>query len=259
MIRQISRKEYNLIKEFIQEDIGRNYFILLGLSSEKTPYDKIYGEFQNDELVAVLFRRHSGTLQFYALESFDVDSFIELISTMDYNSLISPRSFSDRFLEKGIFFSAKDGAYISKLAHNQKLKIKDNEYSVRNIKTQDLDEIVNLYKGCFQSFSPKEVMAEKLEENRGRGVCIEENGEIISVAQTDFETEDAALIVGVATKREYRGRGLATLCLKSLILDLQEEKKDLYLQYDNLDAGKIYERLGFRIIDQVRHYKKKHQ
>ncbi len=68
---------------------------------------------------------------------------------------------------------------------------------------------------------------------------------------------DAAVIVGVATSKDYRCKGLATECLQVLCSRFLKEGKDLYLQYDNLEAGKIYERLGFRNVDQVIHYRKK--
>ena len=99
-------------------------------------------------------------------------------------------------------------------------------------------------------------MEEKLKSKRGRGICIEEDVEILSVGQTDFEIEDAAIIVGMATRKKHRHKGMASQCLQKLCKDLLEEGKDLYLQYDNFQAGKIYERQGFEIIDQVVHLSK---
>ncbi len=39
-------------------------------------------------------------------------------------------------------------------------------------------------------------------------------------------------------------------------LGILNEKKDLYLQYDNFKTEKIHEKLGFKVIDQVYHYNK---
>lgn len=256
MIKEIFLNDHNQVQKFIEKDIARNYFILLGLGSKKPVYDKIYGEYHGDELIAVLFRRNSGTLQFFATGEFDVDGFVNIISTLEYDGLIGPRSFCDKFLNKGVFSIAKEGAYISKLDSNHKMNPFKNKNHIRNIGVEDLDHIVNLYKKIFKSFSPKEVMEEKLIDKRGRGVCIEEDGMIISIAQTDFETKNGTVIVGVGTDEDFRCKGLATECLLSLCSTLLEEGKDLYLQYDNLEAGKIYERLGFSRIDQVFHYKR---
>ena len=256
MIIKIQSDKYNSIKSFLEQDIGRNYFILLGLASKKKVFENIYGEYDNSGLKALLFKRKSGTLQFFAPGEFHVEEFVALISTLNYNGLIGPRSYCHRFLNKGIFTSMENGAYISKLDRSYKMKSFNIEDNIRNIEIEDLYQIVELYEKVFKSFSSLEVMEEKLTKNRGRGICIEEDGRIISVAQTDFETGDGAVIVGVATDPGYQHKKLATKCLQLLCKDLLKEGKNIYLQYDNLEAGKIYERLGFKPIDQVVHYEK---
>lgn len=256
MIREIPISEYYIVKEFISVDIARNYFLLLGLNGKKEVYDKIYGQFDGIQLKAALFRRKTGVLQFFSTDNFDLEGFVNLIKTLDNNSLIGPKSYCDAFLDKGIFERFKEGAYLSKLEKDFIIKPSKTKYHIRYITVDDLEEIVEIYKTLFESFSPKDVMERKLLDHRGRGVCIEIDGKIVSVAQSDFETEDAAVIVGVATDSDYQGKGLATECLQSLCDTLQNEGKDLYLQYNNMDAEGIYEKLGFKKIDRVRHYYK---
>lgn len=257
MIREIFPKDHDLVFQFVEKDIARNYFILLGLKDKRQVYDRIYGEYVEDELKAILFKRKSGILQFFALGQFDLNGFVNLISTLQYTGLIGPKSYCNNFIDRGLFQFAKDGACISKLNKNSKIELINSKYKTSKISVGDLDEIVELYKDTFSSFASKEMMEEKLNTKRGRGICIEENGEIVSVIQTDFETSDAAVIVGIATRKDYRAKGLATECLKILSKSLINEGKDLYLQYDNLEAGKIYEKLGFKIIDHVIHLNKK--
>lgn len=256
MIIEIQPKDYNVVKKFAEKDIARNYFILLGLSGKKQVYHKIFGQYEDGNIKALLFLRKSKTLQFFAPGEFDEDGFVDLISSLEYHGLIGPRSYCDDFLDRGIFSSSSEGAYISKMNKDYIIEPYEKHPNIRDIRIEDLDEIVELYIRSFTSFSSKEVMEEKLHNNRGRGVCIEEKGKIISIAQTDFETKDGAVIVGVATIEDNRCKGLATQCLQVLCSSLLKEGKDLYLQYDNLEAGKIYERLGFKIMDQVFHYKK---
>jgi predicted GNAT family acetyltransferase len=99
-------------------------------------------------------------------------------------------------------------------------------------------------------------MEERIKSGRGRGLCIRRNGKIVAVAQSEFEMDTSALIVGVATDPASQGKGLGSTCVEALCSQLLKEGKDLYLQYDNMDAGRIYERLGFRPFDQVKHYEK---
>lgn len=256
MIKEIKLDDYKLLQAFLEKDIGRNYFILLGLMGNKRVYDKIYGQYEEGDLRGVLFKRKSGTLQFFAPGDFHVEEFIRLISTLEYKALIGPRSYCDKFLEAGLFRSFKEGAYISKLNLDYKIKDFKAKNKIRAIELEDLDEIVNLYKDVFKSFSSKEIMEEKLRTGRGRGIAIVRHGEILSLAQTDFETRDGGVIVGVATRHEERGKGLASECIQVLSRTLQKEGKDVYLQYDNIGAGRIYESLGFKAFDQVIHYEK---
>lgn len=256
MIREILKEKYNQLYEFLQEDIARNYFILLGLLSKKEIFEIIYVEFHGDTLVAALFKRKSGTLQFYAPSDFDIDGFVMIMSKLEFNCLIGPKSYCDLFLHKGVFSIVKDEGYISKLNRESAIFPIEGKLSIKELMVEDLDKVVKLYDDVFHSHSPKEAMEEKINLGRGRGFYIEANGELISVVQTEFETKHVAVIVGVATNKYHRNKGLASELLKHLINCLLSEGKDIYLQYDNLDAGRIYEKIGFKVIDYISHYYK---
>ncbi len=252
MIREIKNiDEMKQVYSLASLDKARNYFILLTLDGNINLYDSIYGQWDDDnKLIATLLKRKSGTLQFYAKGSFDIEGFSKLISTLDYKAMIGPKSILDNFLNKGLFTHKIDGGFISE---RENIKVEDEMdiSDVEGIGVGDLDSVVDLYKKVFSSFSSKDIMEEKLITNRGRGVCIKKGKKIISVAQTDYETEDSALIVGVATDPDYRNQGYATKCVKVLVKELNRK---LFLQYDNPDAGRIYDKIGFKVIDRVRHY-----
>lgn len=257
MIKEIKSTSFDMLKETVEEsDIARNYFILLGLNSKKKVYDKVYGEYEGKVLKAALFIRKSGLLQLFMPGDFDLEGFTDLINSLDCSKLIGPGQYCHSFFENGTFATAIPGAYIAKLGKCIMPEQIDNRILLRSIGIQDLDEIVKLYDRVFDSFSSKDVMETKLSTGRGRGICIEMGDRIVSVAQSDFETKTGALIVGVATDPGYRNKGLATLCTEYLSGTLQKEGKDIYLQYDNPNAGKIYDRLGFKVIDRVIHYSK---
>jgi len=78
--------------------------------------------------------------------------------------------------------------------------------------------------------------------------------EILSTASYVAETDKSAMIIAVATRKgsEYRGKGLATLCLNKLLNDLKEKKKTACIYYDSPAAGRIYQKLGFKEIGKWR-------
>jgi len=256
LIKAVLPEEYSQVYEFIRQDNARNYFMRLGFESGKPVYEKIIGEWDEEgRLKAVLLKRLSGNMQFYSKGDFDTAGFVECISQIAFDALISPSSYCDKLLEHDLFSTVKDGAIIAKLDCS---KVRDFESypEVKTLRVEDLDEILGLYEKVFTAFSSKKVMEERLRSGRGRGVCIKHEGKIVSVVQSEFEEKGSALIVGVGTAAEFQGKGLATKCLKVLCNELLREGKDLYLQYDNMEAGRIYEKLGFKPIDRVRYYKR---
>ncbi|MFP3916986.1 GNAT family N-acetyltransferase [Lysinibacillus telephonicus] len=87
-----------------------------------------------------------------------------------------------------------------------------------------------------------------METKTGRTYFIRVNGEMVTTASTTAENSRSAMVVAVATKEEFKRKGLATDCMIKLCKDLLAEGKELCLFYDNPEAGKIYKRLGFEDI-----------
>jgi len=255
MIYKLSAIDNAKVLEFISKDNARNYFIRLGLEKEKPVFKEIYAQIDGDgNMRAVLFKRISGNLQFYADGAYEVEGFTEILREMEFGRLISASSYCDKFSDKAIFDKVEDGAIIAELKDYKRQYGFGTYHDVIPLSIKDLDEVIELYKKVFPSFSPREVMEEKLKFDRGRGVCIKKNGKLVAVAQSEFEETKTAVIMGVATDPDYQNQGLASKCLETLCKELLSEGKKLYLQYDNTDAGRIYGRLGFLPIDQVKHY-----
>lgn len=257
MIREAVKEDLLQIYEFIRQDNARNYFIRLGMESKKPMFEKIVAQWdEGKRLKAVLFKRLSGNLQFYAAGDFDADDFGAELTKLEFDSLISPSSYSDCLAAAASLKKVKTGAIIARLDRGRGMASAGERMDLEYLKVEDLDQVIALYSRVFDSFSSKEVMEERLKASRGRGVCIKYQGRIICVVQSEFEEADSALIVGVATAPEEQGKGLATHCLKFLCGELQKEGKDLFLLYDNPTAGKIYEKIGFQAIDEIGYYNK---
>ncbi len=236
MIRKATLEDLSFLKSFVSKDYARSYFIALGLERGYSTFKDIYiGE------EAVLFHRASGNLQFINYGS-DDGGFKELIKTLEFNSLIGPKSMCDVLDLKVDYY----GAIISKLDRKDYIYEKNN---ANIISTSDLYAIENLYKKVFSGYPKANYMKDKLMSQRGTGYMIEKNG-IRSVAQSDFNI----LVVGVATDPEYQRMGYARECMIELMNEMFKKETSVYLQYDDLGAGKLYKSLGFKKVDQVVHY-----
>ncbi|MBN2604258.1 MAG: GNAT family N-acetyltransferase, partial [Bacilli bacterium] len=79
---------------------------------------------------------------------------------------------------------------------------------------------------------------------------IEDNHEIIASVAATAESSVSAVVVAVATKENFRNKGLATALMCKLMDEyIHVKKKALCLFYDNPKAGNIYKRLGFKEMD----------
>lgn len=93
-----------------------------------------------------------------------------------------------------------------------------------------------------------EAMKEELSKGCRRIFVAGEDGQTVSMAMTTVERRQAAMIVGVCTLAEYRGRGFAPALMTALCEELAAEGKAALLFYNNPVAGRIYEALGFEDI-----------
>lgn len=248
MIKPILSEDYPMLFSALSKDSARSYFIRLGLLKEGV-FQSVHAEISNcGELSSVMCLRKSGTLQFYSSGNPNVQGFAEIMKTLPWKLMISPKACCLPLIEAGLFRSSEPMAYIAK----QEI-LAEGFVSVDTdpLRGGDLEELNALYDRVFDHHMTLEQMKEKLLAERGRGVVLRRDGRIVSVAQTEFEECGNALIVGVATAAEYRGQGLAEACMRILCQTLLGEGRVLWLQYDNPEAGKLYEKLGFVVADRV--------
>lgn len=78
-----------------------------------------------------------------------------------------------------------------------------------------------------------------------RGVCTHYNGNVSSVALTSSETENAAIISGVACDRALQKNGLGKKTVLSLAGLLKKDNKEVYVIALNESAEGFYEHIGF--------------
>lgn len=242
MIRLANKLDLNTIREFVHRDVARNYFIALSLIKGFDDFKSVFLE----EGRGVLFLRHSGNLQFVHYGHASINDFKEVIETLDFKTLIGPKSMCQAL----DLLVRKQGAYIASLKKDKFGQYKRTK-DVMPLTLDDMDEVEHLYSQIFSGYPKAAYMKDKLLNKRGIGFKICDKN-IVSVAQSDFK----CLIVGVATHPTHQYKGLAYECMSALMDKMFLEVDEVYLQYDNPLAGKLYDKLGFDKIDEVIHYVK---
>ena len=134
--------------------------------------------------------------------------------------------------------------------NNRKGIKKDTRIPVFQASVKDIPAIMKFYQD-------KEIMIEIPERlpniiKNGSAFIVEKAGRIESIALAHSETSDYALIGGVYTSEEGRGKGYAFACCQALADHLFDHHKTPYLFYDStlpyLDT--FYRNLGFTFTKQ---------
>lgn len=254
MLIKLEEDKWSDLIPFLNENILENYYNILGLISEEKVYKKIYVQYcEYGHIKAVLFLRKSGSIKFYAVKGFNPEEIALFLSDLEYTFFIGPGSYSILLRSESILTKS---IKITDLCHLKSKVVLETSYknNIIPINLEDLDKVIEVYKKAFNSFASKDVLKERIGRKRGRGFGIFVDEKLVSVSFTDFETKKESLIVGVATLPEFRNRGYGTELVKYLSNILQNENKEIYLEYNSQVAGNIYKKLGFNVVDSVYKY-----
>ncbi len=113
---------------------------------------------------------------------------------------------------------------------------------------QRIYDLLSTIEEFFVEYSVDTIRS-RIKDNSTVSYYIEnDDKEIITISQITAENSKFAMVVGVATKKEYREQGYMGKCLSKLCSDLLKRNKTLCLFYDNPKAGRVYRRIGFKEI-----------
>ena len=123
---------------------------------------------------------------------------------------------------------------------------------LRTLTVGDAETLADLLLGIDEfsaSYHDRETTVRKLRTSLGCGsTCCGAyiDGALVACAQAAAENSKSAMVVGVATRRDVRGRGYASAVVSALCREsFRKGKQFLCLFYDNPAAGRIYNRIGF--------------
>lgn len=209
-------------------------------------FDKSFVDFWHGEGITVA--RFDDVYTIWAEADADIDELKEFINMMQIKSIITndyvsyALGFDDAVIRSGFKYDGKAVIYpgISLINENN---IKKN-YSF----------ISESIPGSFNADSYLEFLSDfTYRKNRGfaRGICFEENGEVIASALTASETPESVIISGIASSEKYRGSGLGRKIVSSITGILQEENKSVFVVALNDSAIGFYKHIGFTETEKI--------
>lgn len=253
------------INRVLKTDVGRNYFMILGMREAYEVYERLWVYEEN--LSGVLALRKSQNAQLFLSKNHEfsdkaLKELAEICESIPYKELITTLGMVGGLRAYGNLGEAHPRSYIGELHHLSDLVLPVEAqlppgWLVRDLTAMDTSQIEILHKHAFDHPAPSRIIEKRLGEGYGRGIGLfDENDLLVAVVMSECETAESANVVGVSTLEAYRGKGYASLLTHRLSEVLLREGKRPHLMFDNLSAGRIYESLGYQIYDQTVHFKK---
>lgn len=256
MIRKLTENHRKMTLEFLNHEPAINLFIIGDIENFgfDEDFQELWGSFDDaNQLQGVLLRFNENFIPYYKNDNFDITDFRNMIASNNIpKKIISGKeSIVKRFKE--VLRSPKEKSmYFCELRDSSKLREygDDIQIAVENDARRIYDLLENIEEFQTTDTNSVERIQKVISSKAGRIYFVEDKeGELLTVSQTTSETSTSAMVVGVATRKEQRGKGLMSQCLSKLCHDVLEEGKTLCLFYDNPKAGSVYHSIGFESID----------
>ncbi len=259
------------------KDTAKNYFVCYSINNHQS-YAAVWQLKEDDKPIIGVFLRKTGIIQIIYEPGINIENYKEdlailldkipwkqayvttplklLIQSMQVDSIVHDGAFiaactPEQYRPRNLLYEK------STLKEQADIELTINNLTLKELTVDDLDDVIAIYLEVFKGFASFDYMVEKLKSGRGRAIGGYVDGKLVTVAQSDYESDDSAIIVGVATRIAAQGKGYGRNCFEHLCNQLiLKDKKTLYLQYDAPVAGALYKSLGFEIVEQIFHVEK---
>lgn len=257
-MRKLTKEEYLTTMNYVLKEPEYNLFLIGDLENYglDSPQVSVYtGEGREESPLPYVLLDYKGSFAFYSHNpDFPAREVAGFLSCHGLHNLSGKLS-----LIKKIIPHMKDLEIVpTYLARLDKPPEQTKASNMRRLLEGDIPDILNLL-GQTEAFYTMKTKTP--EENQrdirdslshgGRMYGIFDHGLLVAVAGTAAENSMSAMVVSVSTLPPYRRRGYASALVSKLCGDcLKEGMKFLCLFYDNPEAGRLYQRLGFKEVGQ---------
>lgn len=246
MILKVDDTYHSKVMNYLKKEPDFNLFIIGDI--ERYGYDNyfldIWAGIDRKGRIEGILLRYFEYLIFYSQGNFNVEEFSKLINSLNYLEISGKLELLQK-LELNVDIKPK--RIVNFCVLDTSTKLVENGINIRpkKIRFGNINKIAKLYE-AIDEFENTTVENIKNGLRTGRGYCIEINKKVVAMAKSTLETKTHAMLVGVGTHPDFRNRGLATKCIVKICKDIINENKIPCLFYDNIEAGKIYNKLGFK-------------
>lgn len=257
MIVKLNSSYHNKVIQYLKGDEEYNIFVIDDIQryGYENYFFNVWADLSKRGNIEGILIKNFEYLTFYSRDKFDEVEFSKFINTLKFSEINGKLECLEK-LEQNLKIKKKRVVRFCKLDKLSSEINYNTKFNIKKIRFGNINKVVRLYES-INEFENTTVENIKNGLKSGRGYCIEEDRQVIAMAKSISEGYDHAMIVGVGTHPDYRNKGYATQCIIKICNELLNEGKIPYLFYDNLEAGKLYEKIGFKYIGKWCMYYKK--
>lgn len=261
MIKQCFDKQ--VVYNYIGADYARCLYIYIDLRLYELTGDNfsVWVQLNDSGKICCVVSEYYKGIQIYSRNNdLSIDELTEFLREKDPPNIFG--AFETIALIRGDFTDYEEEPGI--VGHLKEL-VMPVDKSVRKAEAGELEEIVRLVAEDEDIGKPYgfeslyEQYKERFEKKHGRNYILREktSGKIICHAGTYAETDDVAVIGGVITAPEFRGKGYSKQTLAALCYDLKNEGKDVFSFFYIPAAKRMHYGVGFeKAVDWLKIYRK---
>ena len=241
MIIKCTEADLDILNEYLYREKELNLFVISDI--------EVFG-FEDSNIE--VFIDYDNTIRTVYLRFFDNMCLVSYDNIIDFKflkSIIDEHSIANINGEKELinkikmdYFRVED-YYFSSLTE---LEVEVDDSGVSELDIHNFEQYIDAANKVFNNQSDYEAAKAELEKNAKHIFVCKENGKVVSGASSSAESKELAMIIGVFTDENHRRKGYAQKCVHALCKKLLNEGKTVCLFYDNPNAARMYEKLGFK-------------
>ena len=246
MITKCTEKEKTSLMDYLNQNRVVNLFIVGDIENFGLNTDFQHVFIDKDDTIHAVYLVYRDSLVICSYEKkLDLDFIKNLIAEykISYISGVEPII----ALLDNITYKTREDCYFAKMT--KKNEMIDTSL-VALAKYEQLPAIAESRKIIFDTDKNDLVsLQHSFNTKTGRSYAIFNNEKALSIASSTAECTGLAMVVGVGTLADYRGKKYASMCITKLSNALLDDAKTPCLFYNNPSAGRIYKALGYEDID----------
>ena len=264
MIRKLIESDNEQTMIFLKQEPEYNIFIIGDIEQfgYVSDFQTLWGEFINKELKAVLLKYRNNCVYYSPIKR-SIEPFKEILDVIEFHIMNGKKEVVDVFEEYLKGWEVSD-MYFAALNSFTMEDIDVSEVKLMETYEDFCDEFKMLENVDEFGVGDRETMEEysrhqhKITEQGARtSYYYKKDNQMVSVASVVAENSVNGMVIAVATDKNYRKQGLASLVMNKLCNEyLNVKGKSICLFFDNPKAGKIYHRLGFVDVGYYRMYER---